>query len=113
MNRNKNNLFFSIIELLFCSEIEPRNLEPVEFIVSGSLTGPNNTLEQYSSGTTATTQMRTTQQMTSSNETRGYKTNNNFNQSYAPYFIASLKDQTVREGESVLFEVMVSGKYFS
>jgi formylmethanofuran:tetrahydromethanopterin formyltransferase len=32
------------------------------------------------------------------------------NQSYAPYFLNSLRDQTVREGESVLFEIVISGK---
>lgn len=33
------------------------------------------------------------------------------NQSYPPYFLTSVRDQAVREGESVLFEVVVSGKY--
>ena len=31
-------------------------------------------------------------------------------QEYAPYFVVSLHDHSVREGESVLFEVMVSGE---
>lgn len=56
-----------------------------------------------------------TKQTVTSRETRGYNTSTNTNinqdQSYAPYFIQSLRDQTVREGESVLFEVVVSGKY--
>lgn len=34
------------------------------------------------------------------------------NQNYAPYFIVSLRDHTVQEGEPVIFEVTVSGKYF-
>ena len=33
-------------------------------------------------------------------------------QGHSPYFSLALHDQTAREGESVLFEVIVSGKYF-
>ena len=36
-------------------------------------------------------------------------TSSNLNLSYAPYFIVSLHDHTVREGEPILFEVVVSG----
>jgi len=90
-------------------EIEPRHLEPVEFIVSGSLTGANNTLEQYSSGGTSnlTTKTRTI----TSKENTGYNgtRNTGSDQSYAPYFIVSLHDETVREGESIFFGVAVSG----
>ncbi len=34
-------------------------------------------------------------------------------QGHVPYFSLALHDQTAREGESVLFEVIVSGKDFS
>ncbi|UJR28306.1 hypothetical protein I4U23_009551 [Adineta vaga] len=96
----------------FITEIEPRQLEPVEFIVSGSATGVNNRLEQYSNGSTnnfATTSTTTKRTMSSSENTNYYgKTNIDSNQNYAPYFISSLHDQTVREGESILFEIVVS-----
>ena len=101
---------FLIASSLPTLDIEPRQLEPVEFIVSGSATGNNNTLQQYASGTTS--QTRTTQQTVTSSETMGYGGTNttDLNQSYAPYFLLSLRDQTVREGESVLLEIIVSGK---
>ena len=91
------------------SDIEPQHLEPVEFIVSGSATGQNNTLEQYSSGATTTT---TTKRTASTSNNVGYSntTNAGPNENYAPYFILSLRDQTVREGESILFEIVVNGK---
>ncbi|CAF0775682.1 unnamed protein product [Adineta steineri] len=101
----------------FITEIEPRQLEPVEFIVSGSLTGNNNRLEQYSSGgtnhlttTTTTTTSTTNKRTMASTENTNYDTTKNIgsNENYAPYFISSLHDQTVREGESVLFEIVVS-----
>ena len=40
-------------------------------------------------------------------------TNIGVDQGHVPYFSLTLHDQTVREGESVLFEVTVSGKYQS
>ncbi|CAF0743307.1 unnamed protein product [Adineta steineri] len=100
----------------FITEIEPRQLEPVEFIVSGSLTGNNNRLEQYSSGgtnhltTTTTTTTTTNKRTMAATENTNYDTTKNIgsNENYAPYFISSLHDQTVREGESVLFEIVVS-----
>ncbi len=82
----------------------------MEFIVSGSATSGNNRLEQYSNGHTSnlTTSKRT---MTSTENTAYNETINvGPNQSYAPYFIVSLHDKTVREGESVLLEIVVSGK---
>ena len=94
-------------------EIEPRQLEPVEFIVSGSATGTNNRLEQYSNGNTGnfTTTSTTTKRTMASSENTNYGGTANFSSSenYAPYFISSLRDQTVREGESILFEIVVSG----
>jgi hypothetical protein len=80
-------------------------------MVSGSLTGYNNTLQQYSSG--AASNLTTTKRTVTSSDNIGYNetTNIGSNQSFAPYFIVSLHDQTVREGESVLFEIVVSGKY--
>ncbi|CAF3449488.1 unnamed protein product [Rotaria socialis] len=93
------------------TEIEPRQLEPVEFIVSGSITGTNNRLEPYTTNDTSNfTTTTTTQRTMSSINNNGYnqRANMDLNQSYPPYFLASLRDQTVREGESVLFEVVVS-----
>ncbi|CAF2499044.1 unnamed protein product [Rotaria sp. Silwood2] len=91
------------------TEIEPRQLAPVEFIVSGSLTGTNNTLEQYSASGTSNLRTTTKQTIqTTDNVNYNERTNINSNQSYRPYFIVSLHDQTVREGESVLFEIVVS-----
>jgi len=92
-------------------DIEPRQLEPVEFIVSGSATGVNNTLQQYP--TSSTSNFTTTQRTVTSRENMSYNDqmrNIDSNQSYAPYFINSLRDQAVREGEPVLFEIVVSGK---
>jgi hypothetical protein len=48
----------------------------------------------------------------SSSSTKFLTTSVGVDQSYTPYFALSLHDQSVREGESVLFEVIVSGKYF-
>ncbi|CAF3636008.1 unnamed protein product [Rotaria sordida] len=99
------------------TEIEPRQLEPVEFIVSGSLTGSKNTLEQYSTGgisnlqttkRTTTAAKTTSTTTTTDNVNYNERTNIGLNQSYPPYFIVSLHDQTVREGESIVFEVAVS-----
>lgn len=115
---------FEIILVIFISiylDIEPRHLEPVEFIVSGSATGIHNTLEQQYPNSSNTTGNLTTQTSTSttkrtvtSRDNTGYNETINIgsNQSYAPYFITSLRDQTVKEGESVLFEIVVSGKNF-
>jgi hypothetical protein len=83
----------------------------VEFIVSGSATGVNNTLQQYP--TSSTSNFTTTQRTVTSRENMSYNDqmrNIDPNQSYAPYFINSLRDQAVREGEPVLFEIVVSGK---
>lgn len=102
----------------FITDVEPRNLEPVEFIVSGSLTDAYNTLQPYTSsytgGHTTTTTTSTSQRIMTSRENTDYNNqiiNTMSNESYAPYFITSLKDQTVREGQPVLFEVVISGKY--
>lgn len=97
-----------------CLDIEPRQLEPVEFVVSGSATGVNNRLEQYSNSSTnnfARTTTSSNQRTMASSENTNYNstTKSGANDSYAPYFISSLRDQTVREGESVLLEVVVSG----
>lgn len=46
--------------------------------------------------------------MTSS--TKVLRTTFGLDQGHSPYFSLSLHDQTVRESESVLFEVIVSGK---
>jgi hypothetical protein len=93
-------------------EIEPRQLEPVEFVVSGSATGGNNRLEQYSNG--GINNFTTSKRTVTSTENTGYNQtiNTGSNQSYAPYFIVSLHDRTVKEGESIFFEVVVSGKDF-
>lgn len=126
-------IIFSLIQfyiyVYICLDIEPRQLEPVEFIVSGSLTDNYNTLQSYgntytggytntttttATNTTTTTNAATERTLTSRNNT-GYnnQTINSVsnNQSYAPYFITSLHDQTIREGQPVLFEIVISGKY--
>jgi hypothetical protein len=56
--------------------------------------------------------MRHAKQTATSSNTLGFSAANDAdqNQSYAPYFIASLRDQIVHEGESVLFEIVVSGR---
>ena len=93
------------------SDIEPQHLEPMEFIVSGSATGQNNTLEQYASGATTTTTTTTRRTAsTSNNAAYSNTTNANPNENYAPYFILSLRDQSVQEGESILFEIVVNGE---
>jgi hypothetical protein len=116
-------------------EIEPRQLEPVEFVVSGSATGGNNRLEQYSNGginrleqysngginrleqysNGGINNFTTSKRTVTSTENTGYNQtiNTGSNQSYAPYFIVSLHDRTVTEGESIFFEVVVSGKNFN
>ena len=97
--------------IFLCIDIEPRQLEPVEFIVSGSVTGMNNTLEQYP--TSGMSNVTTTQRTVTTRENIGYNNesvNIDSSQSYAPYFLNSLRDQTVREGEPVLFEIVISGK---
>ena len=40
-------------------------------------------------------------------------TNVGLDRTHSPYFVISLRDTSVREGESVLFEVIVSGKRFA
>lgn len=92
-----------------CLEIEPRQLDPVEFIVSGSLTGQNNNLEPNSNGTMS--YARIMKQSTTPAEALGFTTARTMdtNESYAPYFILALRDHNVREGHPILFEITVSG----
>jgi len=93
----------------FITDIEPRQLEPVEFIVSGSATGVNNTLQQYPGSSTSN--FASTQRTVTSSENIDYNSqtmNMDSSENYAPYFINSLSDQTVREGEPVLFEIVIS-----
>jgi hypothetical protein len=120
--------------------IQPRQYQPVEFVVSGGSTG----YDQYSTGTGGyTTTTTTTKRKLISTDTgdtnrsviRGIRpydqvdlvlqpdssissssskvltTSIGLDQNHAPYFALALHDQTAREGESVLFEVVVSGKY--
>jgi hypothetical protein len=47
----------------------------------------------------------------SSSSSKVLTTSIGLDQNHAPYFALALHDQTAREGESVLFEVVVSGKY--
>ena len=55
-----------------------------------------------------TTTQRT---VTTTRENTGYNNASiDSSQNYAPYFLSSLRDQTVKEGEPVLFEIVVSGK---
>ncbi len=109
---NENDLFeIKILFLFICIDIEPRQLEPVEFIVSGSATGAHNILEQYP--TSSTSNFTTKQRTVTSRENLSYNDQMRHiesSQNYAPYFINSLRDKTVREGEPVLFEIIVSGK---
>jgi hypothetical protein len=48
--------------------------------------------------------------LTSTSASRLLTTSSGFQQEYSPYFSVALNDQTVREGESVIFEIKVSGK---
>ena len=129
---------------------EPRQYQPVEFLVSGGSGGYNSNVDQYSTGgtggytTTRTTTTTTTRRLLNSSDTGGYNETTNtsairgirpydqvdlvlqpdsslsssskvltttvgLDQGHVPYFVLSLRDQSVREGESVLFEVIVSG----
>ena len=47
---------------------------------------------------------------TSSSSSKFLTTSIGMDQEHAPYFAVALHDRSVREGESVLFEVMVSGE---
>jgi hypothetical protein len=47
----------------------------------------------------------------SSSSSKFLTTSTGLDQNHIPYFSLSLHDQTVKESESVLFEVTVSGKY--
>ena len=115
-------------------ELTPHQYQPVEYVVSG---GPHGS---YTTTTTTTTTKRTiTSDGTGGyNETnkrsvvRGIRpfdqvdlvlqpdssistskvlsTSIGLDQNYKPYFSLSLHDQTVRESESVLFEVIVSAQ---
>ena len=72
----------------------------------------NNRLEQYA-GSSSMNNFTTTQRTVTSRENMSYSDQMKHlesNQNYAPYFINSLHDQTVREGEPVLFEIIISGK---
>jgi hypothetical protein len=72
----------------------------------------NNRLEQYP-GSTSMSNFTTTQRTVTSRENLSYNDQIKHvesSQNYAPYFINSLRDQTVREGEPVLFEIIISGK---
>lgn len=126
-------------------EIQPQQYQPVEFVVSGGLTGYDTTVDKYTTNTggyTATTTTTTTKRKLTSGDTmdssrsvvRGIRpydqvdlvlqpdssmtsstkvlrTTFGLDQGHSPYFSLALHDQTVREGESVLFEVIVSGKH--
>ncbi|CAF4610426.1 unnamed protein product, partial [Rotaria sp. Silwood1] len=129
------------------TEIVPTQFKPIEFIVSGGLTGYNNAVEQYTTGDDGsyTTTTTTTKRIITSSDKPGYETINRsvvrgirpFDQvdlvlqpdtsisstsskilttsvgldsNHAPYFVLSLRDQTAKEGESVLFEVIVSAQ---
>ena len=115
--------------------------KPIEFIVSGNLPAYNTIVEEYSTtdnGSQTTTPAKTSMDMsgyyqtkihdikpfdqvdlilqpensmTSSSSSKVLKTNIGLDSNHAPYFVLSLHDQTIREGQSVLFEVIVSGKY--
>lgn len=54
----------------------------------------------------------TTQQtVTTTRQNTGYNNASlDSSQNYAPYLLSSLRDQTVKEGEPILFEIIVSGK---
>jgi hypothetical protein len=47
-----------------------------------------------------------------SSSSKVLKTTFGLDKGHAPYFSLALHDQTAREGESILFEVIVSGKFF-
>ncbi len=124
-------------------DIQPRQYQPIEFVVSGGLTGYDTTVDQYSTGTggykTTTTTTTTKRKLTSdvgdtnrsvirgirpydqvdlvlqpdssvSSSSKVLTTIIGLDQGHTPYFVLALHDQTAREGESVLFEVIVSGK---
>jgi len=124
----------------FILEIGPRQYQPVEFVVSGGLTGYKD-IGDYKTTTTTTKRKITSSDTGGYNETtnrsviRGIRpydqvdlvlqpdsstsssskiltTSFGLDQDHAPYFSLALHDQTAREGESVLFEIVVSGNYF-
>ncbi|CAF0971766.1 unnamed protein product [Rotaria sordida] len=132
------------------TEVVSGQFKPVEFIVSGDLTGLNNTIGQYTTGggdggytTTTTTTKRTITSldtpgynetinrsvirgirpydqvdlvlqpdtsMSSTSSSKVLTTTVGLDSNHAPFFVLSLRDQAAREGESVLFEVIVSAQ---
>lgn len=135
-----------LVQLFFIVllELQPQQYQPVEFVVSGGLTGYDSTVDQYTTNTggytTTTTTTTTKRKLTSgdtmdsnrsvvrgirpydqvdlvlqpdssmTSSTKVLRTTFGLDQGQSPYFSLALHDQTVREGESVLFEVIVSGK---
>ncbi|CAF5097428.1 unnamed protein product, partial [Rotaria magnacalcarata] len=123
-----------------------RQFKPIEFVVSGGLSGFNNSVEKYATvGDGSYTTTTTTKRTITSSDTGGYNETTNrsvirgirpydqvdlvlqpdsslsstskvltttvgLDSNHAPYFALSLHDQTTREGESVLFEVVVSAQ---
>ncbi|CAF0760989.1 unnamed protein product, partial [Didymodactylos carnosus] len=85
----------------FITEIEPKYYEPVEFVVSGG--GSATEIDQYGArGEMTSSTKRTT--------TTSYDTSVIDGQDHAPYFVVSLRDYSVKEGEPILFEVMISAQ---
>ncbi|CAF3722525.1 unnamed protein product [Rotaria socialis] len=127
-------------------ENSARQFKPIEFVVSGGLSGFNNSIENYATvGDGSYTTTTTTKRTITSSDTGGYSETTNrsvirgirpydqvdlvlqpdsslssiskvlttkvgLDSNHAPYFSLSLHDQTAREGESVLFEVVVSAQ---
>lgn len=141
-----NDLNRSILKSFhFPSDSQPRQYQPVEFLVTGgNLSGYNTSVGSGGYTTTRTTTTTTRRAYDSSNP-NGYDETTNtsviqgirpydqvdliiqpdssysssskvlstsvgLDQSHAPYFVLSLHDQSIREGNSVLFEVIVSGQ---
>ncbi|CAM2700506.1 unnamed protein product [Rotaria socialis] len=128
------------------TENSARQFKPIEFVVSGGLSGFNNSIENYATvGDGSYTTTTTTKRTITSSDTGGYSETTNrsvirgirpydqvdlvlqpdsslssiskvlttkvgLDSNHAPYFSLSLHDQTAREGESVLFEVVVSAQ---
>ncbi|CAF3985915.1 unnamed protein product, partial [Rotaria magnacalcarata] len=132
--------------LSLSTENSARQFKPIEFVVSGGLSGFNNSVEKYATvGDGSYTTTTTTKRTITSSDTGGYNETTNrsvirgirpydqvdlvlqpdsslsstskvltttvgLDSNHAPYFALSLHDQTTREGESVLFEVVVSAQ---
>ena len=86
-------------------EIEPRQLEPVEFIVSGSVTGGNNTLAQYSSGNN-----RSEQYSSGSNRLEQYSNGNNRLEQYSNGNISNLttSNRTMTSTENTAYNERIN-----